>query len=325
MNYRHAFHAGNFADVVKHAVLVRILVHLRAKPAAFRVIDTHAGAGLYDLAGAEAGRSGEWREGIARILAAFPGKSPPPAGSVADADLPQKMRPAHETSSQVGEGARALLAPYLDAVVALNDGGRLITYPGSPALVRAFLRAQDRLTACELEPNAAAALARNLRGDRRCKAVAIDGWTALKAYVPPKERRGLVLIDPPFEEAGDFPRLASELEAAHRKWASGTYLLWYPIKEREAPDALVRRLRRSGMMKSSLVAGGSAKSGTSSILRAELSVAGPRDANRLGACGLIVVNPPWTLESELGVLLPELAAAMSGEGRGTHRVDSLRA
>jgi 23S rRNA (adenine2030-N6)-methyltransferase len=133
--------------------------------------------------------------------------------------------------------------------------------------------------------------------------------------VPPKERRGLVLIDPPFEEAGDFPRLASELEAAHRKWASGTYLLWYPIKEREAPDALVRRLRRSGMV----------KSGTSSILRAELSVAGPRDANRLGACGLIVVNPPWTLESELGVLLPELAAAMSGEGRGSHRVDSLGA
>ena len=250
-----------------------------------------------------------------------------PKSATADlgAALPQKMRPAQETSSQVGEGARALLAPYLDAVAALNDAGRLTTYPGSPALVRAFLRAQDRLTACELEPNAAAALARNLRGDRRCKAVAIDGWTALNAYVPPKERRGLVLIDPPFEEAGDFPRLASELEAAHRKWASGTYLLWYPIKEREAPDALVRRLLRSGMVKSSLAAGGSAKSGTSSILRAELSVAGPRDANRLGACGLIVVNPPWTLESELGVLLPELAAAMSGEGRGTHRVDSLRA
>jgi 23S rRNA (adenine2030-N6)-methyltransferase len=338
MNYRHAFHAGNFADVVKHAVLVRILVHLRAKPAAFRVIDTHAGAGLYDLAGAEAGRSGEWREGIARVLGVFSGKVEPDLGFTRDrhsilpksakADLggfPQKMRPTQETSSQVGEGARALLAPYLDVVAALNDGGRLATYPGSPALARAFLRAQDRLTACELEPNAAAALARNLRGDRRCKAVAIDGWTALNAYVPPKERRGLVLIDPPFEEAGDFPRLASELEAAHLKWASGTYLLWYPIKEREAPDALVRRLLRSGMVKSSLAAGGSAKSGTSSILRAELSVAGPRDANRLGACGLIVVNPPWTLESELGVLLPELAAAMSGEGRGTHRVDSLRA
>jgi 23S rRNA (adenine2030-N6)-methyltransferase len=294
MNYRHAFHAGNFADVLKHAVLVRILVHLRTKPAAFRVIDTHAGAGLYDLAGPEAARSGEWREGIARLLGALSGTAP-----------------------RTGEGACALLAPYLDAVAALNDGGRLTTYPGSPALVCAFLRTQDRLTACELEPNAAAALARNLQGDRRSKAIAIDGWTALKAYVPPKERRGLVLVDPPFEEADDFPRLAQALEAALRKWASGSYLLWYPIKEREAPNVLARRLLRGGMGSPSLGA-------TSKILRVELSVGAPRDTNRLGACGLMVVNPPWTLESELAVLLPELAAALSGDGRGSHRVDWLR-
>jgi 23S rRNA (adenine2030-N6)-methyltransferase len=317
MNYHHAFHAGNFADVLKHAVLVRILLHLRAKPAAFRVIDTHAGAGLYDLAGAEAARSGEWREGIARLLEAFPGTGEF-SGKV-EAGFPQKMRPTQESSPRTGEGAGALLAPYLDAVAALNDGGRLTTYPGSPALVCAFLRAQDRLTACELEPNAAAALARNLRGDRRGKAIAIDGWTALNAYVPPKERRGLVLIDPPFEDAGDFPRLAQALEAAHRKWASGSYLLWYPIKERDAPDALARRLLRSGM-----VGSGPASKMTSKILRVEVSVGGPRDANRLGACGLMVVNPPWTLESELAVLLPELAAALSADGRGSHRVDWLR-
>ena len=279
MNYRHAFHAGNFADVVKHAVLVRVLVHLRAKPAAFRVIDSHAGAGVYDLCGAEAGRAGEWRKGIARLLTA-----------------------------PTGTGARALLAPYLDAVNARNGAGRLTSYPGSPALARAFLRAQDRLTACELEPNAAAALARHLHGDRRCKALAIDGWTALDAYVPPKERRGLVLIDPPFEDAGDFPRLARALEAVHRKWASGTYLAWYPIKERAAPDALARRLRRSGIAE---------------ILRAELSVAGRREANGLGACGLIVINPPWTLAGELAILLPELAATLSEEGGGAHRVDML--
>jgi 23S rRNA (adenine2030-N6)-methyltransferase len=313
MNYRHAFHAGNFADVLKHAVLVRILVHLRAKPAAFRVIDTHAGAGLYDLAGAEAARSGEWREGIARLLAAFPG--------TVEAGFPQKVRPTQESSPRTGEGAGALLAPYLDAVAALNDGGRLTTYPGSPALVRAFLRAQDRLTACELEPNAAAALARNLAGDRRSKAIAIDGWTALNAYVPPKERRGLVLIDPPFEDAGEFPRLAQALEVAHRKWASGSYLLWYPIKERAAPEALARRLLRGGMMGSSPGRGAAL---TSKILRVELGVGAPRDANRLGACGLMVVNPPWTLESELEVLLPELAAALSADGRGSHRVDWLR-
>src|SRR4051812_43940958 len=137
MNYRHAFHAGNFADVVKHAVLARILVHLRAKPAAFRVIDTHAGAGLYDLTGDEATRSLEWREGIARLCAA-----------------------------KMAEPVRALLAPYLDVVTGLNGGGALNCSPGSPALVRAFLRAQDRLIACELEPAGAAALLRNLAGDR---------------------------------------------------------------------------------------------------------------------------------------------------------------
>ncbi|TMK22687.1 MAG: 23S rRNA (adenine(2030)-N(6))-methyltransferase RlmJ [Alphaproteobacteria bacterium] len=279
MNYRHAFHAGNFADVVKHAVLVRILVHLREKPAPFRVIDTHAGAGRYDLAAAEAQRSGEWREGIDRLV----------RGPIA----------ARE---------RALLAPYLDAVAACNGGGRLTAYPGSPALARAFLRAQDRLIACELEPNAAAALARNLAGDRRSKAVAIDGWTALNAYVPPKERRGLVLVDPAFEDAGDFARLAQALAAAQRKWASGIYLAWYPIKERAPADALARRLRQSGMAR---------------ILRAELSVATPRAAARLSACGLIVINPPWTLAGELAVLLPELARALSAAGVGSHCVDWL--
>ena len=151
-----------------------------------------------------------------------------------------------------------------------NGPGDLTSYPGSPALVRALLRPQDRLIACELEPNAAVALARYLAGDRRSKALAIDGWTALHAYVPPKERRGLVLIDPPFEDAGDFARLGQALEAAHRKWASGIYLLWYPIKERVGPDALARRLRRSGIGK---------------ILRAELSLGGTRADNRLGAAG----------------------------------------
>jgi len=279
MNYRHAFHAGGFADVLKHAVLARILVHLRAKPAAFRVIDTHAGAGRYGLTGDEAMRGGEWRDGIGRLLGAA-----------------------------IGEEARALLAPYLDAVAACNGGARLSAYPGSPFLVRALLRPQDRLIACELEPVAAAALARNLARDARCKAVAIDGWTALNAYVPPKERRGLVVVDPPFEETSEFARLAQGLETAHRKWPGGTYLLWYPIKEREGPEALARRLRRSGMAKN---------------LRAELSVPVPRGSTRLGACGLIVVNPPWTLAAELEILLPELAAALTGEHGGAHRVDWL--
>jgi len=276
MNYRHAFHAGSFADVVKHAVLARILVHLIAKPAAFRVIDTHAGAGLYDLAGEEASRSGEWRAGIERLLAA------PIAPSV-----------------------HALLKPYLDVVASLNSAGGLATYPGSPALARAFLRPQDRLVACELEPKAMAALAHNLARDRRIKTIAIDGWIALNAYVPPPERRGVVVIDPPFEDAQDFTRLAHGLETAHRKWASGIYLLWYPIKGRQEPDALARRLKRSGIAR---------------ILRAELAVGAIPAQGPLGGCGLIVVNPPWTLADELSDMLPELAKAL-GSRNSNHRLD----
>jgi 23S rRNA (adenine2030-N6)-methyltransferase len=276
MNYRHAFHAGSFADLVKHAALARILVHLLGKPAAFRVIDTHAGLGLYDLAGEEARRSGEWQAGIARLLAAT-----------------------------IAPSVHALLKPYLDVVSALNPAGALTTYPGSPALARAFLRPQDRLIACELEPKAFAALAHNLARDRRIRTVAIDGWVALNAYVPPPERRGVVVIDPSFEDARDFDRLALGLEGAHRKWASGIYLIWYPVKGRQGPDALARRLKRSGIAR---------------ILRAELAVGATPAEGPLGGCGLIVINPPWTLAAELAAILPELATILGGHG-GSHRLN----
>jgi 23S rRNA (adenine2030-N6)-methyltransferase len=279
MNYRHAFHAGNFADVLKHAVLARILVHLHGKPGAFRVIDTHAGAAFYDLAGPEATRSPEWRDGIQRLLTA-----------------------------PIAAPVRTLLAPYLEVVESFNAAGQLTRYPGSPAIARAFLRPQDRLIACELEPNAAAMLAHNLAGDRCAKAITVDGWTALNAYVPPPERRGVVLVDPPFEQDDEFARLAHGLEMAHRKWSTGIFLMWYPMKSREQPDALARRLRRSGIPK---------------LLRAELNVAPPTENNRLSGCGLIVVNPPWTLENELTAMLPELAAVMSARGSGSHRLDWL--
>ncbi len=174
--------------------------------------------------------------------------------------------------------------------------------------MQAFLRPQDRLIACEREPNAAAALARHLGGDRTSKAIAIDGWTALNAYVPPKERRGLVLIDPPFEDPGDFQRLALALEAAHRKWASGGYLLWYPIKGVREGAALARRLVSAGIGK---------------MLRAEFTVATPRADGPLTACGLIAVNPPWTLAAELEILLPALAQALAIDGGAGHRIDWL--
>jgi 23S rRNA (adenine2030-N6)-methyltransferase len=279
VNYAHAFHAGNFADVFKHAVLARILHYLRGKPAAFRVVDTHAGAGLYDLTGDEASRGGEWHDGIGKLMAAL---------------LPA---PAAE-----------LLAPYLDVVGALNASGGLRVYPGSPAIARALLRAQDRLIACEREPRAAAALARNLRGDARVKTIEIDGWTALTAYVPPKERRGLVLIDPPFEQADDFRRMGQGLSAAHRKWPTGVYMLWYPIKDRGGPDRLAKHLRRAGLAK---------------LLRAEFDVASLGDPVRLNGCGLILVNPPWTLADELAILLPELAKILSRGPRAGFRLDWL--
>ena len=267
MNYRHAFHAGNFADVIKHAVLARIIAHLKEKPAAFRVIDTHAGAGMYDLAGLEAARTGEWREGIGRLMAA-------------------KLAPA----------VRELLAPYLDAIDAFNPGEILKTYPGSPALAQYWLRAQDRLIACEREPAAARTLAARMRGDNRIRTVTIDGYTALNAYVPPKERRGLVLIDPPFEQPNEHDRIAQGLAGAQRKWPTGIYALWYPIKDTRESESFSRRLARLDIAR---------------MLRAELILPGKGD-ERLRGSGLILVNPPWKLQSELGVLLPALADALAG-------------
>jgi 23S rRNA (adenine2030-N6)-methyltransferase len=269
MNYRHAFHAGNFADVHKHCVLARILLHLRLKPSAFRVIDSHAGAGRYDLLGPEASRSGEWRHGIERVWQGLPDKA-----------------------------AQELLAPYLEAIAAFNPSGRLRTYPGSPLITAYLLRPRDRLIACEAEPGAAALLARALHGDRRAKALAIDGWMALGAYLPPKERRGLVFIDPPFEATDDFTHLSGALAAAHGKWPTGLYMLWYPIKDRSAPDALARRLRNLAVPK---------------MLRSELMLGAPSAQSGLVGSGLIVVNPPFTLHQDLRILLPAVAERLSAE------------
>ncbi len=283
MNYLHAFHAGNFADVHKHAVLVRILVHLRQKPAAFRVIDSHAGAGCYDLGAAEPARSGEWREGIARIW----NKAQQPV---------------------IDRVSRALLGPYLDSVAAWNSSGDLRVYPGSPLIAQRLLRPQDRLIACELEPRSAAMLASALRGDRRAKALAIDGWTAIGAYVPPKERRGLVFIDPPFEQLADFSRLPEALKSAHRKWPTGIYLAWYPVTAREFSTELARRLQRLGIAK---------------LLRCEMVLRPPHTDAGLAGSGLVVVNPPFTLEPDLRVLLPALCRMLAPDGKGWQRIEWL--
>src|SRR5437867_2244553 len=285
MNYRHAFHAGSFADVLKHIVLVRILLYLQEKPAPFRVIDTHAGAGRYDLTGDEAQRSGEWLTGIARMMQA-----------------------------RFSEKALPLLAPYLDIVRAFNSGAELGAYPGSPLIARALLRPQDRLTACELEPVARKQLIDALRRDTQARVVDLDGWTALPAFVPPNERRGLVLIDPSFEQKDEFETLADGFAEAYAKWPTGSYLIWYPVKSRRATDTLAR-----------LVASAAATSNpTGRCLRLDFSVAPQASGGPLASTGLLIVNPPWTLAVELKTILPELEKPLGQGGAGRFRLEAPR-
>lgn len=261
MNYRHAYHAGNFADVVKHVLLSRIITHLLRKQTPFRVIDTHAGIGLYDLAGDEATRTGEWRSGVGLMAAPF--------------------RPEIE----------ALLAPWRAVLAAARGRAGPAAYPGSPFIAREMLRPGDRAVFVEKHPVDRARLARTFGRAENVKVVELDGWLALGGFVPPPERRGLVLIDPPFEEPGEFARCADRLARAVRRWPTGIYALWYPIKHPAEPDELARALAAGLQVPA---------------LRLELSVV-PADGTRLAGTGMIVVNPPWTLQADAMALLPALA------------------
>src|ERR1700676_710062 len=286
MNYRHAFHAGGFADVIKHIVVLRMLTYLQDKQAAFRVIDTHAGAGLYDLTGEAASRGGEWLTGIARIMQA-----------------------------RFSETAMPLMKPYLDIVREFNPQAPLKTYPGSPLIARALLRPQDRLTACEVAPQARKLLIDALRRDSQARVVDLDGWTAVPAFVPPKERRGLVLIDPPYEQKDEFDRLADGFAEAFAKWPTGIYLLWYPVKSRRATDNLARHVAG--------VVGDGATPGK--CLRLEFSVAPQAAEAGLTSAGVLIANPPWTLAGELKAILPELEKPLGRGGAGRFRLETPKA
>jgi 23S rRNA (adenine2030-N6)-methyltransferase len=278
MNYRHAFHAGNFADVMKHIILVQLIEYLKLKPAAFRVIDTHAGTGLYSLTGDEARRSPEWMQGIDKLLKA-----------------------------EIAPKATALIQPYLDVVDSENQNGTLARYPGSPLIARKLFREQDRLSALELHPTAVQALAKHFDGDIQARITELDGWLALNAYVPPKEKRGLVLVDPPFEEDGEWRRLVEGLAKAHRKWSTGLYALWYPLKEPREVNTFIAGLKATGILR---------------VLRAELLIE-RAVAGKLYGSGMIVVNPPFVLEDELKVILPALVKALGNEG-ASHRIEWIR-
>jgi 23S rRNA (adenine2030-N6)-methyltransferase len=288
MNYRHAFHAGNFGDVLKHTVLMLCLEHLKKKPAPFRVLDTHAGAGRYALGSGPSSRTGEWRDGIGRLLGSD--ASPLPAA------------------------VARVLAPYLRAVQAENPDGGLSVYPGSPLLIRNALRATDKLVANELNAVEAADLAKLFAKDKACQVTTMDGYIAVKAQLPPPERRGLILIDPPFEEPGEMVRMTDALAEGLKRFQSGIYLLWYPIKE-EKP---IQRFHRA------VVAAGNAAN-MPTPLCVELFLRPPRNPNLLNGAGLLIVNPPFTLETQLTGILPELATRLAEAGKGSFRVEQIGA
>ncbi len=281
MNYRHVYHAGNFADVVKHAVLALVIERLKLKAAAFRVIDTHAGIGVYDLGSEAAQKTGEWHGGIGRLIG--PGAEPlPPA---------------------VAE----LLAPYLGVVRQFNPAavttGEIVRYPGSPKLARALLRSQDRMVVNELHPEDVKSLHGAFARDDQVKVTNLDGWVALKAQLPPRERRGVVLIDPPFEEPGEFGRLVKALGEAAKRFATGVYILWYPIKDRRAVDTFKRDLEGTGIAR---------------LTTAELWIRSGREPDvpsdtRLAGTGLVILNPPFEIDRQLAVLGPFLAQRLGVE------------
>lgn len=281
MNYRHAYHAGNFADVVKHAVLALLIERLKGKEKGFRVIDTHAGIGAYDLAGPLAAKTGEWTRGIGRLVG-------------------PDLKPV-AMSAKLAEA----LAPYLAAIRAANPEGRLRHYPGSPMLARLLLRSVDRLTAVELHPDDARQLTQRFAGDIQVKAIELDGWLALGSFVPPKERRGLVLIDPPYEDQNEFRILAEGFQKAHQRWPTGTYALWYPVKDIGAVKNFHKRLFEMGIPR---------------LLAAELWIRERGTPDQFNGTGLILCNPPWKLDETLETLFAGLVRLLAEEPRAGHRI-----
>lgn len=277
MNYRHAFHAGNFADVMKHVCLVALLRGLSRKDAAWCFLDTHAGAGDYDLSAPPSQKTGEYRHGIGRLW-------------------------------QSTNGAPPALADYLAVVRPLiGDDVTPRRYPGSPLIAAALARPQDRLIACELNPLEFASLGEACRSHGSVTLQPMDGYQALKAYLPPRERRGLVLIDPPYELPGELTRLPRELLAAHKRFATGVYALWYPLKDEGPIAGLKRQLKAAGLRR---------------ILQVELRLTPLVQGGMLHGCGVLVINPPWGFAQQMQAAMPALAAILA-PGSGQGRVDWL--
>jgi 23S rRNA (adenine2030-N6)-methyltransferase len=279
MNYRHAYHAGNFADVLKHAVLAATLLRMRARPKPMSYLESHAGAGVYRLDAPEARRSAEAQQGILRLA---------------------RSRPKSTA-----------LAAYLRAVTAMPGNEEdLRVYPGSPALAAQLLGPDDRLVLAEIVPAEAAALRQLFRTDPRVAVHCRDGWEGIGSLLPPTPRRGLLLVDPPYEAPEDLDRVAARLALARRRWPVGVLAAWYPIKDRRALEPFYRALAGAGL---------------GELLRVELSVRPDDNPAGLNGSGMLIAAPPWGLAEELRELLAELAPLLRQSGAPRARVDLLAA
>ena len=282
MNYRHAFHAGNHADVLKHVVLLALVDALKKKDAPFFALDTHAGRGRYLLGATESRKTGESDSGILRLLG--------------EATMPE------------------VVERYLRAVQANNPVGALVAYPGSPLLIAQAMREQDRLAACELQADEAAALKALFAGDARVAVHARDGYGAMKAMLPPRIgetrfARGLVLVDPPYEvQENEYPQIIVHLRDSLQRWPQATYVVWYPIKQRRSLQPFLRK---------------AAALPASSALLAELQVRPDDSPLRLNGSGLLVLNPPWQFDQALAPALPLLKQAL-GERGATTRLEWIK-
>lgn len=290
MNYRHAYHAGNFADVLKHSVLFALIEAMQAKPTPFAFIDTHAGSGCYALDSTEAGKTGEYKDGISRLL--FPDLYPNNANNSKAQALPP------------------LLRRWLDAILRLpgNDHG-LKLYPGSPLQVANAMRDIDSAQLCELHPEEATRLRELFHHDHRVHVHQRNGYEALKALLPPKEKRGLVLIDPPYEaQDSEYRVIEKALKAALERWPTGVYAVWYPIKLRSQVQPFHRWLQNCGARR---------------VLRAELMVHPDDSPLRLNGSGMVILNAPWKLDDALRDSLRAMAPMLSQERPAQWRLDWL--
>lgn len=276
MNYRHLYHAGNFADVFKHLSLVLLIQSLQRKPSPFCYLDTHAGKGRYDLHSIEAQKTGEFHTGIPKLW-----------------------------SLQSATAVPDVVATYLSLVRQFNPTAELRFYPGSPCLVKMLLRESDRMLLCELHPQEVQQLQQLFRKDKQVVIHHENGYQALKAYLPPPERRGLVLIDPPFETLTEFDDVITGLRHAYQRWQTGIYTMWYPIKSR--PEVL-RFHRQLGTL------------GIGKMLVAELCLYPDDIPTRLNGAGLVIINPPWQFKEQLESLLPWLRRQFTGGQTGSERI-----